>query len=461
MQRRSLTIRLVRLAMAASLLAPSLLFGFASWNSYRNLKALTDERLSRSLDVEQEEAQKSFELVDLALNETSDLVAGMSDAAIRNDEGQIYSKIKKLVAQIPAIQSIWIYGKDGRPLVSSWLHPPPDMDFSDRDFFAAHVRDNVGVYYGQVYQSRFDAQPFFTVSRRLESSDGFVGVVEASVLPSNFFRFFATLAYGEGQQFALIRKDGFILARYPAAPPGAPNRLDENTGFRRTTERSPAGGMYTSVSPVDHVERRFAFRRFGTSSLYLTSGISTEAIRNEWIREMAAHLIYGVPVTLLLFFTLLAVLRRTERLYEEISRRSVAEDALRQSQKLDAIGQLTGGVAHDFNNLLTVIIGNLENAQRQLENWEEGAQIRLAQRLRNAMHGAQRAATLTKRLLAFSRQQPLHPTVLDVNRTLNGLSDFLRRALREDVSLEIVGGGGAGGRGRSRASSRPPFSTWW
>ncbi len=443
MQRRSLTIRLVRLAMAASLLAPSLLFGFASWNSYRNLKALTDERLSRSLDVEQEEAQKSFELVDLALNETSDLVAGMSDAAIRNDEGQIYSKIKKLVAQIPAIQSIWIYGKDGRPLVSSWLHPPPDMDFSDRDFFAAHVRDNVGIYYGQVYQSRFDAQPFFTVSRRLESSDGFVGVVEASVLPSNFFRFFATLAYGEGQQFALIRKDGLILARYPAAPPGAPNRLDENTGFRRTTERSPAGGMYTSVSPVDHVERRFAFRRFGTSSLYLTSGISTEAIRNEWIREMAAHLIYGVPVTLLLFFTLFAVLRRTERLYEEISRRSVAEDALRQSQKLDAIGQLTGGVAHDFNNLLTVIIGNLENAQRQLENWEEGAQIRLAQRLRNAMHGAQRAATLTKRLLAFSRQQPLHPTVLDVNRTLNGLSDFLRRALREDVSLEIVGGGGA------------------
>src|SRR5262245_51709632 len=58
------------------------------------------------------------------------------------------------------------------------------------------------------------------------------------------------------------------------------------------------------------------------------------------------------------------------------------------------------------------------------------------------MHGAQRAATLTKRLLAFSRQQPLSPALLDVNRVLNGLSDFLRRALGEDVSLEIVGGGG-------------------
>ena len=129
MQARSLTIRLVRLAMAASLLAPCLLFGFASWNSYRNLKALTDERLSRSLDVEQEEAQKSFELVNLALSTASDLVAGMSDADIRSDEGRIHSQLKKLVAQIPAIQSIWVYGKDGRPLVSSWIHPPPSELF--------------------------------------------------------------------------------------------------------------------------------------------------------------------------------------------------------------------------------------------------------------------------------------------------------------------------------------------
>jgi CheY-like chemotaxis protein/nitrogen-specific signal transduction histidine kinase len=136
------------------------------------------------------------------------------------------------------------------------------------------------------------------------------------------------------------------------------------------------------------------------------------------------------------------VLRRTERLYEEIDRRSVAEDALRQSQKLDAIGHLTGGVAHDFNNLLTIIIGNLENAQRQVESWTEGSQLKLARGLDNAMRGAQRAATLTKRLLAFSRQQPLNPTALDVNRVLNGLADFMRHALGEDVSLEIVGSGG-------------------
>ncbi|MGO9401031.1 MAG: ATP-binding protein [Xanthobacteraceae bacterium] len=442
MQARTLTIRLVRLAMAASLLAPTLLFVFAGWNSYRNLEALTDERLARSLDVEQEEAQRTFQLVDLALNSVKDLVVGMSADDIRRDEKRLHPLLQKLDAQIPLIQSIWIYGTDGRPLVSSLVSPAPDQSFADRDFFQAHVRGDVGTYYGRVYESRFNAQPFFTVSQRLVHDGAFMGVLEISVLPSNFFQFFTTLAYAEGQQFALIRSDGLFLARYPTAPPGAPDRLDEHSGFRRTIAQSPAGGLYTTDSLIDHVERRLAVRRLGSMPLYVTTGFALSVLRSEWLSGMAAHLIYGIPVTLILFFTLFAVLLRTQRLYEEINRRSAAEEALRQSQKLDAIGHLTGGVAHDFNNLLTIIIGNLETAQRQLETWTDGAQIRLARRLESAMHGAQRAAMLTKRLLAFSRQQPLNPTVLDVNRVLSGLSDFLRRALGEDVSLEIVGGGG-------------------
>jgi len=442
MQARTLTIRLVRLAMAASLLAPTMLFAFAAWNSYRNLAALTDERLARSLDVEQEEAQRTFQLVDLALNSVKDLVADMSADDIRRDEKHLHLLLQKLDAQIPLIQSIWIYDKDGRSLVSSWIEPAPDESFADRDFFRAHLGGNDGTYYGRVYASRFGAQPFFTVSQRLVHDGAFLGVLEISVLPSNFFHFFATLAYAEGQQFSLIRDDGLFLARYPMAPSGAPTRLDENSGFRRTIARTPAGGLFTTLSPIDHIERRFAARRLDGTPLYVTTGFSTAVMRSEWLWGIAAHLIYGVPVTLFLFFSLFAVLLRTQRLYAEINRRAAAEEALRQSQKLDAIGHLTGGVAHDFNNLLTIIIGNLEAAQRQLESWTDGAQIKLSRRLENAMHGAQRAATLTKRLLAFSRQQPLSPALLDVNRVLNGLSDFLRRALGEDVSLEIVGGGG-------------------
>jgi signal transduction histidine kinase len=92
-----------------------------------------------------------------------------------------------------------------------------------------------------------------------------------------------------------------------------------------------------------------------------------------------------------------------------------ARARLLQSQKMEAVGQLSGGVAHDFNNLLTIVIGNLETAQRQLGGLSGGLASRLGRALDNAMRGAQRAAILTQRLLAFSRQQPLEPKPLDVN----------------------------------------------
>jgi two-component system NtrC family sensor kinase len=442
MQSRTLTIRLVRLAMAACLLFPCLLFIFASWSSYRTLGALADERIIRSLDVQQEQALKAFQLIDLALESADDLISGLSEADIRQEQERLHLQFKKFVGGVPIIQSLWVYDREGRALVSSSAYPAPDQDYSDRDFLRVHIQADIGTYYGQVYNSQFCGQPFFTVSRRLMRDGAFAGVLEASVLPSNFVKFFSALVYTEGLQFALLREDGIFLARYPEAPSGAPDKLDERTGFRRTIAQNPAGGLYTTTSPVDQIERRFGVRRFGKTSLYLSAGIASATFRSEWIAGMGAHLIFGIPATLILFLTLLAVLRRTERLYEEIDRRSVAEDSLRQSQRLDAIGHLTGGVAHDFNNLLTIIIGNLETAQRQLESWTDGAQVKLARRLDHAMHGAQRAATLTKRLLAFSRQQPLNPMALDVNRLLNGLSDFLRRALGEEISLEVVGGAG-------------------
>jgi CheY-like chemotaxis protein len=109
---------------------------------------------------------------------------------------------------------------------------------------------------------------------------------------------------------------------------------------------------------------------------------------------------------------------------------------------MDAVGQLTGGVAHDFNNLLTIILGNLDTAKRTLETWREGAQARLGRAIDQATLGAHRAATLTGHLLAFSRRQPLDPKLLDVNRLLNHLSQFLKPSLGETIQLETVGTAG-------------------
>jgi PAS domain S-box-containing protein len=115
---------------------------------------------------------------------------------------------------------------------------------------------------------------------------------------------------------------------------------------------------------------------------------------------------------------------------------AAAEEALRQSQKMETVGQLTGGVAHDFNNLLQIVTGNLDILQRNLPVDAS----RLIRAAGAAMHGAQRAAVLTQRLLAFSRRQPLAPRRIDPNRLIAGTSDLLHRSLGETVEMEIVQG---------------------
>lgn len=123
-----------------------------------------------------------------------------------------------------------------------------------------------------------------------------------------------------------------------------------------------------------------------------------------------------------------------ERIAVAVAERLQAEDALRQAQKMEAVGQLTGGVAHDFNNLLTVIIGGLDTIRRR------GPQDnpRVTHALNLATQGAQRAATLTARLLAFSRRQPLDPKPLDLNVVVRDSTELLHRTLGETIELETV-----------------------
>jgi signal transduction histidine kinase len=134
-----------------------------------------------------------------------------------------------------------------------------------------------------------------------------------------------------------------------------------------------------------------------------------------------------------------AVKARTRELEAENEARRKAEEALRQAVKMEAIGQLTGGVAHDFNNLLTIVVGGLEMIGRQLPALgETPAAVRVARAREMAMQGVQRAIMLTNRLLAFSRQQPLAPKAFDVNHLLAGACEFLRRSLGEAIELETV-----------------------
>jgi PAS domain S-box-containing protein len=123
----------------------------------------------------------------------------------------------------------------------------------------------------------------------------------------------------------------------------------------------------------------------------------------------------------------------------DVTERRRLEQQLHQSQKMEAVGQLTGGVAHDFNNLLTLVIGGLDIIGRQIPNLPDPVALTRVERGREmAMQGAQRAASLTTRLLAFSRQQPLNPQALDANKLVVDVCDLLRRAIGETIAVETA-----------------------
>ena len=129
------------------------------------------------------------------------------------------------------------------------------------------------------------------------------------------------------------------------------------------------------------------------------------------------------------------------KLEDIVEERTVAllksQDSLRHSQKMEAIGNLTGGVAHDFNNLLQVISGNLQLLSRDVVGNE-----RAERRVQNAMAGVMRGAKLAAQLLAFGRRQPLAPKVVNIGRLVREMDDLLRRSLGEEIELETVVAGG-------------------
>jgi signal transduction histidine kinase/ActR/RegA family two-component response regulator len=133
---------------------------------------------------------------------------------------------------------------------------------------------------------------------------------------------------------------------------------------------------------------------------------------------------------------------RTEALAEETRVRKDAQATLVQAQKMESVGQLAGGVAHDFNNLMTVVIGSLDSAERRLKRGGTADAASISKPIAAAMQGARRAAALTQRLLAFSRQQVLSPQQVDLNRLVGGLSEMLTRTVGETIAVETILGSG-------------------
>jgi two-component system NtrC family sensor kinase len=418
--------------MAASLALPVALFAIASAISYNSTLDIADREIERTLDVAHEHALKVFETIDRSLAELNEVVRDLPDDIIRSREPVLHRRLKQLADALPQLKSAWIFDANGKSLVNSLASPAPDQSFADRDYFYAHVDQSIGTFIGTSLTPRqpYQGARFFGVSRRRSTDDGsFIGVIQASVLPEYFESFYARIGTDPGSFFAMGRADGVLLAHFPRLDRDF--RLDPNGPVGRSIATHPDHGLMTIAWPSDGIERRIGYRRVAEYPIYVSAGLETSAIRARWLATMSQHLVFGVPATALLFILLAFAFRRTQHLQLEAAKRREAEEALKHSQRLEALGQLTGGVAHDFNNLLTVIRASVD-----LLNRPQISEERRQRYITAIAEAVARAAKLTSQLLAFARRQTLKPEVFDIGDRMQSLRDMLTTLL--GPAIEIV-----------------------
>ena len=367
-----------------------------------------------------------------SLAEINEMIRDADDAQIKEIEAQLHQRLRRIAASSEQIKSLWIFDRTGRTLVNSMTYPSIPIDLSDRDYFAAHVERDVGTFIGQVLRPRvpYGGAPFFGASRRRLSPNGeFVGVVQASLLPDYFEGFYAKIGRDFGSYAALIRDDGAILARHPAINRDA--NVGPNAELTKRMRALSIEGTMTATSSVDGVERKVSYRKLAELPVYVVSGLETRAIRAKWLALMGSQLIFGVPATAALVAIVALALARTRRLYEEARLRQNAEDALKQAQRLESLGRLTGGVAHDFNNLLMVAGGAARKLRRRATDPQDNRALDMID------SAVAKGTGLTRQLLSFSRRNPMAAKVVDLTETVERFSDVLRQSVPSDIVIEI------------------------
>ncbi len=438
-------IDLLRVLLAASLLVPLSVFILAAWLNYRNTFEQATNDLLRTSEVAREQAAKIFDSESQVVDQVNELLRGMDVPVVRAQESSLHEALVRIVAHLPVIQSVLVADTAGQPLVSASTFPVPTaVSVADRDYYHAIVDGHSSTYITGLQVGEVNKLPFFGLARPwLTMAGAMSGVVDVIVSPGYFQDFYEALAGEErvadgGKILAMVRENGEVLVRYPAAVDAMPV-IPPGNSFLRAVRDNPVSGVFHGrfINEAHESPRIYSYRKVQDYPVYVVVARSEASIVRDWRNTMASHLIFGVPATLALFAVARTALVRTRRealalarARLEIKRRETAEAALLRAQRLEAIGQMTGGVAHDFNNLLTVILGSADMLTRRPD--DPARVTRVAEQIALA---ARRGGEVTQQLLAFSRRQLINPELLDLNQRLQDFKPLLDRAAREAVSV--------------------------
>jgi signal transduction histidine kinase len=430
-----------RLLLVAALAVPLLLLTFAAWQNFRLVQLEAKQRVTIETGQLHEHALSAIETYALILAWIDDRIRGLDWDRIEHD-GELHRFLTNLET-LPQIGAVLVIDPRGQLRASGSPFPAAAAGASSRDAFVAQRDRDAGIFIGREHVDQLTRLSDFDISRRRSTPDeSFDGVIIISANPGYFSNFFSTISRDENFSALLLRDDGSVLVRYP--PLVSPLVFSSEAPVMRAIAAEPVRGSFWGRGGIDGIERLFGYQRIGDYPLYVAFGIPRKGVLAQWRGNLVDYLLFAIPASLGLFCTTLFAVGQLQqqrvatwrwratarRLNREMHRRTRAEAELHQAQKMEALGQLTGGVAHDFNNLLTVLQGCLELLSgRQREPT-------LQARVEMALATVERGERLTSQLLAFARRQPLAVARLDLNDTLRQMTELIARTVGSTVRVE-------------------------
>jgi signal transduction histidine kinase len=361
--------------------------------------------------------------------------------------------LRRRVEGVRQVTEVAITDASGHIIYSSRQEPPGELPPAARALIEAQAsHPEAGLQISAPFPGS-DGQWTALMIRPISGHDGGFDGAAVGYLNLRYFEdFYRAVELAENGAILLHLRDGTVIARYPHNDAVVGQSYADLPPFKDILSRDVAGTVIMD-SPIDGARRVLAIRALKAFPLAVNVSVAEGMVLASWRRQTWIFSLVAVGACAAIVSLLLLLAQRSreveglvreyrtaneaaeqanKRLLEQMGERERAEAALRQAQRVEAVGQLTGGVAHDFNNLLTVLIGNIELIQNAAT-----LDPSLAERLRAMRAAAERGAVLTSHLLAFARRQPLLPRAVDLNAVVTGMQDLLESAVGHTVKMEL------------------------
>jgi signal transduction histidine kinase len=412
--RANSTVGAVRALMAFAVAVPVLLFGVAALEDRAVVLTRADDDARRILTLMHEQAVYLIDGHETILNAVVERFQGLDWTKIESARESL-SDLEKMDGGLDDASAIVLVDAEGRVrLTTAPSGADAQLSGVDRNCFRA-LQD--GVLANCVTQPFIEAashQILFSLARRLETDGKFKGVAQVAISVSYLYDIWGAALPNPTDIVILARDDGAVIARYPTAA-DQKLRLDAGEPLMEAIKRSDEG-VVRGRSPDDEVDRIVVYKKIARYPVYIAIGMDKNAALGEWYHSL---LIYGA-VALAAMIALMMVagvaLRRAQREHDaidlwraEVKTREATQAQLLQSQKMEALGTLAGGIAHDLNNALVPIIG-LSNvlSARAPEGSRERAMLAVIE------ESGERARDLVQRILMFSRRTEPERRHLDI-----------------------------------------------